>query len=119
MLSIQPERTLVKAGETLKVRVALSGLANVLYGVSFYLNYPTNALWLADATAHRVGAIVPDNAPVVWNVAPKAYATQAGDVAMGASSGTPWALPNGAVAAFVFQVRPGVATQASWPFPQA
>src|SRR5688500_13159513 len=59
------------AGEKVTVEVRLTSAVTgnrPLSGASFRLKYPVEALKLENATAHSVGALVPNGAVAVWNV---------------------------------------------------
>ena len=111
------ENTVLRAGETVTVQVLLQGMTNQVYGASFQLAYPTNALWLANVQAQRLGTMVPPGAVALWNVAPAQsnYQIQAGSVALVVSNATAWPSSNGVLAELSFQVQAGVTQQTLWP----
>ncbi|MHB9006333.1 MAG: cohesin domain-containing protein [Limisphaerales bacterium] len=115
-LVLQPDQKLIKSGQTVTVRVVLQGMTAV-FGASFHLDYPTNALWLKNAQAHRVGALVPGTAVALWNVAPAQnnYAVQNGHVSMAVSGATAWPSSNGVLAELAFDVLANVEQQIEWP----
>lgn len=104
-------------GEQITVQLSLQDVATAVSGVSFTLDYPTNALRLLNPQSHHVGAIVPSGAVAIWNVRPSQnnYATQIGRLIAGVSSATQWASNNGVVAQFVFEIQPGQAQLYRWP----
>jgi hypothetical protein len=112
-----PSQLSGKPGDFVTMQVALQNISTPISGASFYLTYPTNAVRLLGAAAHKVGAMVPNNALVLWNIAPSQnnYATQSGTVALAISSATPWPSSNGILAELTFQVQPGYYQQESWP----
>jgi hypothetical protein len=104
-----------QAGDMVTVQVVLTNLVTTISGVTFVLDYPTNALRLLNAQSHRTGAFVSANSVVVWNVAPgqNDYLAQSGRVTLAASSATPWPGTNGVLAELTFQVQAGSGSQ--WP----
>jgi hypothetical protein len=104
-------------GEKVKVTVDLSNFGKPVFGASFRLQYPTNALKLESSAAHRTGVIVPANAAVLWNVAPAQndYAAQSGIVSVAVTSDRSWTTNVGALAEFEFTVQEGADDQFRWP----
>jgi hypothetical protein len=104
-------------GEKVNVMVNLLNVAKPVFGASFRLHYPTNALKLEGSASHRTGAIVPVNAAVLWNVAPGQidYAAQNGTVYVALTSDRNWTTNSGPLAQFEFTVQEGAHGQFRWP----
>jgi uncharacterized repeat protein (TIGR02543 family) len=104
-------------GDLVTVQVVLRDITSQIAGVSFALDYPTNALRLLNSQSHRTGALVPGSAVAIWNVQPaqNSYTLQNGRVSFGASSATQWPSSNGVLAEFTFQVQAGQTEQYRWP----
>jgi hypothetical protein len=114
---LSADRLRGQPGEQITVQLSLLDVATAVSGVSFTLDYPTNALRLLNPQSHRTGAIVPSGAVAIWNVRPSQnnYSTQIGRLITGISSATQWAGSNGVVAQFVFEIQPGQAQLYRWP----
>ncbi len=105
---LSPPTIQTSPGRTVTVQVALRNMSVPLSGVSFVMNYDTNALRLLAANP---GALVPKSAYRLWNTT----AVPGGGLALAACSATPWPANNGVVAELNFEVQPYAASQSSWP----
>ncbi len=114
---LTPDRTNGTPGQQVTVQVRLQNNASPLSGASFTLNYPTNALRLANSSAYRLGSIVPGGTLAQWNVAPSQnnFATQNGRLTLAASSANAWPSSNGVLAEVTFTIQPGAIGQYLWP----
>ncbi len=112
------DRRTAAAGDTVVVRAFLENATTPITGVSFVLDYPTDALRLIDSSSHTAGDLIESTTfATVWNVAPARndYTMQTGTVYMASSSATVASAANGVLAEFTFQVQPGAAAQLVWP----
>jgi hypothetical protein len=104
-------------GSKVAMQLVLTNIASPLSGVSFRLDYPTNALRLIDASSLNEGPLVPASAALFWNLLPgqSDFTTQNGGLLAGLSTAEPWGSQNGTLMQFQFQAQPGIMAQASWP----
>jgi hypothetical protein len=105
-----------KTGDSVTIQVVLTNLQTTIAGATFTLNYATNALRLINAASLQIGAFVPANSVVVWNVAPSQnnYSVQSGRVTLAASSAVAWLGSNGILAELTFQVQSTAASKEPW-----
>jgi hypothetical protein len=114
--SLSADRIRLTPGQPLRLKVSLAGLTVPLSGVSFRLEYPADALFLENSTAHLAGTSVPNNALALWNIAPNQdYSAQSGTLHFAASSATSWPSNGGEIADLNFTVRDSALTQYAWP----
>jgi hypothetical protein len=111
------DKTTAAAGEKVTIEVRLTNQVKSLTGISFRLEYPSDALRLENASSQQLGAIVPVGASAFWNVSPDGsnYATQNGAVSMAASAANVWPASNGVVARLTFTVQVGATNRYAWP----
>jgi hypothetical protein len=115
-VSLTADKQRAIPGEKVKVTVNLTQMQGSLSGVSFKLSYPVGALKLDDATAYRIGVIVPAAASSVWNLSPtNNYAEQDGSVRLAATSAANWPTNSGVLAEFTFTVQTAETGQYRWP----
>jgi hypothetical protein len=110
VVSLVADKTDAKPGETVTVKLQVSGNAADISGASYTLSYPADALKLVNKDAHSAGDLVPaSSATVLWNLLPAQndYSAQTGVLRMGASAPSLWPGKNGELAEFTFQVQPG------------
>ncbi len=114
---LSPDGLRGQPGDLVTIQVRLQDLATSVDGVSFILDYPTNALRLVNSQSTQTGAMVPAGAVTLWNVQPAQnnYALQTGRVSVAMSSATVWPTNSGVLAQFTFQVQPGQSSQYCWP----
>src|SRR5262249_35133438 len=114
---LSADRLRGQPGDPVTVQVLLKNIATPVAGVSFTLDYPTNALRLLNSQSQQTGALVPGSAVSVWNVQPAQnnYTAQNGRVVFGTSSATSWPTNGGVLAEFVFQVQSSQVSQYRWP----
>lgn len=116
-IQIVADKTTAVAGEKVTVDVRLADQTKSLTGVSFRMEYPTNALKLENASSQILGPIIPSGSLTAWNVSPSQYnyATQDGAVSLAASSAATWTSSNGIVARLTFTVQAGATARFGWP----
>ncbi len=103
-------------GQKLVMQLLLDNVKGAVAGAAFKLQFPTNALHLENALAHRAGVLVPTSALAFWNISPAQndYARQDGVVYAAFSSPSLWPASNGELALFTFTVLDGALGQAQW-----
>jgi hypothetical protein len=110
------DKPYARAGEKVRVTIALKNFEHVLSGASLKLQYPSTALRLDDSTAYNTGALIPTKAAKVWNVSPRNnLADQDGTIAVAASTDVNWSDDNGTLASFTFTVQDAAGTEYLWP----
>jgi plastocyanin len=100
-----PDGSLPAVGQPYHVVVYISQLAGLISGLSFDLNYPTNALQLE---LNTVGGLIPNQTVPLWNLVPG----EANLAVIGASA---WPNTNGVAATFTFLALPGLTNAPNWP----
>ncbi len=105
------------AGAAVTFQVQLQNVNTPVSGASFTLDFPTNALRLANSQAYRFGALVPAGALAVWNVSPAQnnFTIQDGHLSLAVSSASAWPASNGVLAEITFQVQPSATNRYAWP----
>ncbi len=105
------------AGDAVTFQVQLQNVSTPVSGASFTLDFPTNALRLANSQAYKFGPLVPGGALAVWNISPAQanFALQDGHLSVAVSSATAWPASNGVLAEITFQVQPSAANRYLWP----
>jgi hypothetical protein len=116
-LAIIADKEMASAGEKVTLSLMLTNQTKSLTGISFRMEYPTNALRLENATAHQLGPIVPAGAFTAWNISPNQtdYVAQNGALSLGVSAANSWPLSNGVVARLTFTVQSGATSRFGWP----
>ncbi len=116
-VALSPASARVAPGQTITYQIQLRDIRTSIAGAVFTLDYPTNALRLLNAQAHRAGSMVPAQTLSIWNVAPAQnnFTTQSGHVTFAASSPGKWPASNGVLAEVTFTVQPAATEQYLWP----
>lgn len=116
-LILSPAAGRAVVGQTITFQIKLRDIRTSIAGAVFTLDYPTNALRLVNAQAHRAGSMIPLQTLSIWNVAPAQnnFSTQNGHVTFAASSPAKWPSSNGVLAELTFTVQEAADDQYLWP----
>jgi len=126
-LTLEADPRHATPGQTVRVRVKITGRTEPLAGASFTLDYPAEALRLTGPESIRTGSLVPTGTAQVWNLSPAQtdFAQQDGHVTLALSSAEPWpsdnldnGVHNGILAEFTFTTTEAFtapSTHAGWP----